>query len=213
MIETAQLRARHRREGIEPDGLADDPLEHFRAWHAEWQAVEPHDAAAAVLATSDANHRPTVRTVDIARVDDGFVFLTSYGSRKGLNLAVNPWAALSFLWLELDRQVEVGGWVERLAAVESDAFFALQPRPLQLLAWASDQSRELDDRALLDERLAEADDRFDGQEIPRPRSWGGLRLVPDELEFWQGRAAGLNDRVRYRRAGPDEPWARRRLSP
>ncbi|WP_229397564.1 pyridoxamine 5'-phosphate oxidase [Micromonospora okii] len=202
--------------GVEPDTLdpttADrDPLAQFRSWYDQWRAGRPAAPDAAVLATVDADGRPAARHVDLARLDHGFVFFTGLGSAKATDLAGNPHAELCFGWLSAGRQVRVGGTVEPLDALASDDHFTRLPRAVQTLAWASDQRSVLPDRAALRERVAEVADRFAGQELPRPDEWGGLRLLPDRVEFWQAQPHEAPDRVRYRRVDGD--WTIERLAP
>ncbi len=191
--------------------LTADPLELFRSWHDEWTAREPTDAAAAVLATADQRGRPSARYVDLARVDHGFVFFTNHGSRKGIDLAVNPAAELCFGWLEVGRQIRVSGPVSRLDDVDSDAHFATLAPPLALMAWASDQRSPLEDPRALEVRLAETQERFSGQEIPRPLHWGGYRLLPEQAEFWEQSGRALPRRLRYVRI--DGAWSSEHVSP
>ena len=191
--------------------LTADPIERFRSWHEEWAARKPADAAAAVLATADQRGRPSARYVDVARIDHGFVFFTNHGSRKGVDLAVNPHAELCFGWLEAGRQIRVFGPVSRLDDVESDAHFATLAQPLALMAWASDQRSTLEDPGALESRLAEVDERLRGQEIPRPLHWGGYRLLPEEAEFWEQRGRALPERTRYVRVAGE--WREERVSP
>jgi pyridoxamine 5'-phosphate oxidase len=207
------VRARLRREGLDRAALVDDPIDQFRQWRADWAATGPYDPDAAVLATADAEGRPSARWVDVADVDHGFVFLTDHGSRKALDLAVNPRAGLTFGWLEMERQVRVDGTVTRLTDVESDVLFARLPRPVQLLVWATRQSSALPDPEELRSARRKAERRFAGQEVPRGRHWGGYRLVPDEVEFWQGRLDGVQDRFRYLRTADEPGWRIERLAP
>lgn len=209
----AQRRAALRRTGLDADALPDSPLDLFSVWHDDWRATAPHDPAAAVLATTDDRHRPSARWIDLAHVDHGFVLFTAYTSRKSTDLAVHPHAELCFGWLELARQVRVGGVVERLSPLESDDRFASLPRPVQVLAWSTDQRSPLAGRGSVHQRLTEVAGRFEGQEVPRPEFWGGLRLVPDSVEFWQGRSDEVHDRVLYRRPGAGAPWTTEWMSP
>jgi pyridoxamine 5'-phosphate oxidase len=145
---------------------------------------------------------------------NGFVFFTNRESRKGRELSRNPHAAAVFLWKALDRQVTLAGRCQHVSDEESDTYFASRPRDAQIGAWASDQSRAIDGREALDRRVAEVDERFRDREVPRPPHWGGYRIVPDTIEFWQGRAFRLHDRFRYARE-PGEPsgWRIERLAP
>ena|SRR5829696_8028257 len=191
--------------------LAADPLRQFERWFAEARdgGVEVPEAMA--LATSTPDGRPSVRMVLLKDADErGYAFHTNYESRKGDELAVNPRAALLFHWRLLGRQVRVEGRVERMTADESEAYFRTRPLGSRLAAWASPQSRPLADRAELQRLYADASDRF-GEEVPRPPSWGGLRLVPDAYEFWQHGDDRLHDRVRYERDAVG--WSRTRLAP
>ena len=209
----AQLRAQYQRDGIDYHDLAADPIAQFKHWYEEWQGLGTFDPSAAALATADRVHRPSLRWVRLTQVDRGFVFFTDYRSRKATDLAVNPQAALCFGWLELARQVRVDGIVSKLSAVESDSYFARQPRSLQLLAMASDQRSVIPDREILRQRIRLTESEFAGRQIPRARDWGGYRLIPEEIEFWQGRDDNLHDRFRYRRNSPDAPWLIERVAP
>ena len=209
----AQLRAQYQRDGIEYRDLDPDPINQFKRWYEEWLGLGTFDASAAVLATADRVHRPSVRWLRLTQVDRGFVFFTDYRSRKATDLAVNPQAALCFGWLDLARQVRVDGIVSKLSAVESDTYFAGQPRALQLQAMASDQRSTVPDREILRQRIRLLESEFSGRQIPRPRDWGGYRLVPEEVEFWQGREDNLHDRYRYRRHSADSPWLIERVAP
>ncbi|HEX6130904.1 MAG TPA: pyridoxamine 5'-phosphate oxidase [Actinomycetota bacterium] len=193
--------------------LLDDPVAQFRRWFDD--AIRaglalPHAMA---LATADADGRPSVRHVLLRGVDArGFAFFTNRDSRKGRDLGQNPHAAAVFLWRELDRQVSLSGRVERTSDEESDAYFAARPRGAQVGAWASPQSSVLSDRALLDAAVAEVEARFGEGPLPRPPHWGGYRIVPDEIELWQGREHRLHDRFRYAR-GDEGRWRLDRLAP
>jgi pyridoxamine 5'-phosphate oxidase len=189
-----------------------EPLEQFRRWYAEAEAAEIRAPHAMALATAGADGAPSVRMVLLKGADeDGFVFFTGYGSRKGGELDANPRAALLFFWDPLGRQVRVEGTVERVGAAESDAYFATRPRSAQLAAAASRQGRVLAGREELDARLAELEREHAGAEVPRPEHWGGYRLHPETYEFWQHRESRLHDRLRYRR--DDGAWLLERLSP
>jgi pyridoxamine 5'-phosphate oxidase len=192
---------------LEEEDVAADPLEQFRRWFSE--AGQDNRMA---LATAASDGSPSVRMVLLKGADeDGFVFFTGYGSRKGGELAANPRAALLFHWPELGRQVRVEGPVERVSAAESDAYFATRPRGAQLAAAASRQGRVLANRAQLDEAVAELAGKYEGRDVPRPEHWGGYRLHPELYELWQHRENRLHDRLRYARDG--EGWRLERLAP
>jgi pyridoxamine 5'-phosphate oxidase len=207
----AVVRARLRRTGIDRADLSDDALEQFKRWHQEWLAVGPVDPSAMVLATAGPDG-PTARLMRLSWVDWGFVFFTDRESRKAGELD-NGRAALCFVWLELGRQLRIGGTVERLDDQRGDAHFAQQPREAQLLAWASDQRSLAADRDQIRRAYKEITDRFPGSPPPRPERWGGYRLVPFELELWQGRTDALADRFCYRRPSAAAPWRIDRLFP
>jgi pyridoxamine 5'-phosphate oxidase len=192
---------------------ADDPVELFRRWYADAVRAGLEKPDAMALATVAADGRPSVRMVLLSSFDGrGFVFHTNSRSRKGQEIAGNPLVALVLWWDPPGRQVRVEGRAERTSAAESDAYFAGRPRGSQLSAWASDQSAAIPDRAALEARLAEEERRHAGGPVPRPPHWGGYRVVPDAIEFWEGRDNRLHDRVRYRR-GQGGEWLVERLAP
>ena len=192
--------------------VENDPISQFARWYeAAVATVKPLPQAAALATATRAAH-PSVRMVLLKGFDPhGFVFYTNYRSRKGRELARNPRASLLFYWGELDRQVRIEGRVVKLTARESDEYFATRPRGSQLSAWASEQSRAVPNRAALERRVALFARRYPNA-VPRPPHWGGYRLAPDVVEFWQGREDRLHDRVRYRRA-PRGRWIIERLAP
>jgi pyridoxamine 5'-phosphate oxidase len=189
-----------------------DPIAQFARWYGQaCNAIRPLPEAAA-LATATTAGRPSLRVVLLKAFDvRGFVFYTNYASRKGLELARNPRGALLFYWGALERQVRVDGRIARIPARESDEYFATRPRGSQLSAWASAQSATVRDRAALERRFAAFARRFPDA-VPRPPHWGGYRLAPETVEFWQGRDDRLHDRLLYRR-GARGRWTLERLAP
>ncbi|WMS41483.1 pyridoxamine 5'-phosphate oxidase [Acuticoccus sp. MNP-M23] len=194
-------------------GQAPDPFALFTAWLEEAAATEPNDANAMALATADASGLPDVRMVLLKGHDaSGFVFYTNLESAKGVELAVNPQAALLFHWKSLRRQVRVRGEVSPVSAEEADAYFASRPRGSRIGAWASDQSRPAPDRAELERRVTERDAAY-GDDVPRPPHWSGFRVVPSAIEFWKDGAYRLHDRFAFARDGAAGEWRVQRLFP
>ena len=197
---------------MDESSLDPDPLRQFRRWFGEALEAGVPVPEATALATATQVGRPSVRMVLLKHSDErGFAFHTNYESRKGVELAANPQAALLFHWQLQGRQVRVEGWVERVTPEESDQYFRTRTPASRLAAWASPQSRPLADRAELERRFAKAEARFCEAEVPLPPHWGGFRLVPDAYEFWQHGDDRLHDRVRYERDG--DGWRRFRLAP
>lgn len=209
------LRREYESNPLEADDLAAEPITQIQRWLREWVASTPHEPSAMVLVTADGRGRPSARNVLLRRIDDrGLVFFTSYRSKKAQDLAANPQATALFSWVPVLRQIQVTGSVARVDPADSDAYWATRPRGSQLAAWASDQSAPLANRAELEDRYAALEERYAGGAVPRPPHWGGFRLVPEEVELWQGRANRMHDRFRYRRpVGRPDGWEIVRLNP
>jgi pyridoxamine 5'-phosphate oxidase len=219
--QVAALRAHYADIGLDEADLAVDPMDQFAGWLAEVVELGVPEPNAVVLSTADADGQPSSRHVLLKGFGpDGFVFFTNYGSRKGRELAANPLASLCFPWFCIGRQVVVTGLVSKVTRQESDEYFASRPRSSQLGAWASaHQSDVVASRAALDDAYAQVEALYaDVGPIPTPPFWGGFRLSPAAVEFWQGRNARLHDRLRFRRpdgmnGGAPGPWIIERLSP
>ncbi len=211
-ISIADLRHNYSLQQLDENGVNPDPIQQFRVWFDQAVAAQLPEPNAMTLATATKKGIPSARIVLLKGVDDGgFVFFTNYESHKGQELAENPVAALVFLWTVLERQVRIEGRVERLEAEESDAYFQSRPLESRLGAWTSDQSQVIPNREVLEQRYQELLVKYDGQEIPRPPHWGGFRVIPKVVEFWQGRPSRLHDRLRYRLQ--DDRWLIERLAP
>jgi pyridoxamine 5'-phosphate oxidase len=207
----ADIRTDYKRGALDEEHADADPIKQFSRWWDEALKSEALEANAMTLATADASGRPSARTVLVKDFDArGFVFYTNYDSRKGRDLAANPRASLLFFWPELERQVRIDGTVEKVSAEESDAYFNSRPLASRIGAWASPQSQPISGKAWLMAKAAEMGVRH-GLNPPRPPHWGGYRLRPEEMEFWQGRPSRLHDRLLYRPDGSG--WRRQRLAP
>ncbi len=207
------IRREHALRGLSEAEADPDPFRQFDAWLDDVFKANLPDPNAMTLATIGADGQPAARIVLLKGFSrDGFVFHTNYESRKGRELAENPYAAACFWWSELDRQVRIEGTAERLSDEESDAYFETRPRESQLAAWTSKQSRTLKDRRELEQRFTEVTSRYKDKSVSRPPHWGGFRIRPTVIEFWQGRRQRLHDRLRYWQDGEGK-WVRERLSP
>ena len=211
-MDAASLRKEYTRAGLNRADVHSDPVVQFNAWFEETLAAGLHEPNAMIVATATANGRPSARTVLLKGYDErGFVFYTNYEGRKAGELDANPACALLFYWGELERQVRIEGCASRISNEESDAYFASRPRGSRLGAWASEQSRPVEDRTVLEERVRDLEAEYEGRGVPRPPFWGGYRVEPDTIEFWQGRENRLHDRLVYSRVGDD--WRIDRLQP
>jgi pyridoxamine 5'-phosphate oxidase len=212
MTDLAALRKSYERDELSEEASHRDPLAQFAQWIEEAITSQLPEPNAMTLATVGSDHRPSTRVVLIKGYDEnGVTWFTNYESRKGRELALNPWAALQFHWVELERVVRIEGRVDKLGDAESDAYFASRPLDSRIGAWASPQSQVIASRSVLVANAARYGARF-LLHPPRPPHWGGYRLQPDTWEFWQGRKSRLHDRLRYRRDG-DQHWIRERLAP
>jgi pyridoxamine 5'-phosphate oxidase len=198
---------------LREDEVDPNAIRQFERWFDEAMKAGVSEPDAMTLATATPDGRPSARVVLLRGVDDrGFVFFTNYDSRKGRELAANPWAALVLFWHELERQVRVEGQVRRVSVQESDHYFQSRPAGSRIGAWASPQSEVIKSRESLEIRCQELEKSFEDGTIPRPPNWGGFRLVPETIEFWQGRPSRLHDRLRYTR-GEQSKWLVERLAP
>ncbi len=216
-LKIADLRIDYMRETLDERDVAPDPVRQFEHWFDEAVKSQVPEPNAMTLATADAEGRPSARIVLLKDFDDrGFAFYTNYGSRKAREMRARREAALLFFWPELERQVRIEGVVDKVDVSESAAYFSVRPRLSQVGAWASPQSEPIADRAALEARFEAMQARYRGDDavIPCPPHWGGYRLAPDVLEFWQGRPSRLHDRIRYRRnALQPATWVIDRLAP
>ncbi|MDX2212180.1 MAG: pyridoxamine 5'-phosphate oxidase [Oculatellaceae cyanobacterium bins.114] len=211
-LSIADLRRDYTLKGLHETEVDPDPFKQFQTWFEQAIAAQLPEPNAMTLATATPDGIPSARVVLLKGFDPrGFVFYTNYHSRKGQELAHNSKAALVFWWAELERQVRIQGDVQPVSAEESDTYFHSRPIGSQLGAWASEQSQVVGDRTVLEQRLQELQEQYQNQEIPRPPHWGGYRVNPYSIEFWQGRPSRLHDRLLYKRG--DRQWDIARLSP
>ena len=211
-LDLASLRRTYALSSLDEGAVDADPIHQFERWFADAVSAEALEPNAMTLATASRDGVPSGRIVLLKGVDArGFVFFTDFRSRKGAELTENPLAALVFLWKEIERQVRVTGAVARVSDADAEAYFRSRPVGSRLGAWASHQSAVIADRAVLEDRLRDVTAQFADGDVPLPSHWGGFRVVPDEVEFWQGRPDRLHDRLLYRRA--EAGWTVARLSP
>ncbi|CDH46743.1 pyridoxamine 5'-phosphate oxidase [Candidatus Contendibacter odensensis] len=209
----ADLRQEYAMGALNEAEVHSDPLQQFQRWFGEAIAAQLPEPNAMTLATADRTGRPYARVVLLKECDaDGFIFFTNYRSDKGRQLAENPHAALVFLWLELQRQIRIEGTVSPIASAESEAYFRSRPRESRLGALASRQSQIVASRQILDQRFQQLEAQYPDDNIPMPNHWGGYRVQPEMLEFWQGRHGRMHDRLRYRRSAEGR-WLLERLEP
>lgn len=210
--ELAHLRQEYSREELSEEQVDRDPFVQFGHWMDDAIAAETPEPTAMCLSTASADGRPSSRMVLLKGFDhDGFVFYTNYNSRKGRELAENPYAALTFFWPELERQVRITGLTLKVTSEESDEYFKSRPYTSRLGAWASKQSETVESKMVVMAEAAKLAIRYPTGNVPRPPHWGGYRVAPDEFEFWQGRPSRLHDRIRYLKA--NDNWEISRLSP
>ncbi|MFC7335899.1 pyridoxamine 5'-phosphate oxidase [Haloferula chungangensis] len=211
-MDLSDFREEYSAKGLHRKDLADHPLDQFEQWFAQAVELKLHEPNAMSLATVDANGCPLLRTVLLKYFDrEGFLFFTNYESRKAAQIAANPQVSLLFPWITLERQVIVQGRAEKISTAESLRYFTSRPRESQLGAWVSAQSSVISSRKFLMQKLSELKEKFSHGEIPLPSFWGGYRVIPESIEFWQGGPARIHDRFLYTRDGQN--WSIDRLSP
>ncbi|MGF1604135.1 MAG: pyridoxamine 5'-phosphate oxidase [Thermosynechococcaceae cyanobacterium] len=209
----ADLRQDYRYHALLESEVDPDPFRQFQIWFDQAVAADLPEPNAMTLATVTADGRPAARMVLLKGCSpDGFILYTNYQSRKGQELAQTPYAALVFWWAELERQIRIEGAISKISDAQTDAYFYSRPRGSQIGAWASEQSEVICDRTTLENRLQDLEQQYQDQPIPRPPHWGGFRLTPNLIEFWQGRPNRLHDRLCYRLI-KQQQWAIERLSP
>ena len=213
MVFLESLRSNYALSGLHETDLLGNPFQQFQRWLEQAIAAELPEPNAMTLATLSKEGKPIARMVLLKGLDEkGFVFYTNYDSAKGKQLTETDSAALVFWWAGLERQVRVEGMVEKVSSEESDAYFQSRPKASQLGAWASPQSQVIKNRGVLEKRLAELEEKYATEKVPRPPHWGGFRVIPTAIEFWQGRPSRLHDRIRYELDEKGD-WFYQRLAP
>lgn len=209
----ADIRTDYRLAALDEDSTGNDPLAFFQIWFKEAETAQITEINAMTLATTDAKSMPHARIVLLKGLDtQGFVFFTNYDSAKGRDISANPHAALVFFWKELERQVRIEGFIEKIRPEESDSYFNSRPAGSRIGAWASPQSHKIADRNILDLNYAKYEEEFSNVDIPRPANWGGYRVMPHHIEFWQGRASRMHDRISFTKNATGS-WDKNRLAP
>ena len=208
----ADIRKEYTLKSLELEDVGPSPIPYFLIWLEEAIKSAALEVNAMNLSTINLKNRPSSRTVLLKGVDHGFVFYTNYDSRKGLELAKNPFAALTFFWPELERQVRIEGQVEKVSKELSDTYYLSRPLNSQVGAWASPQSQPIPNREFLEKRVRTSLERFRNEALKRPDNWGGYRIIPDYVEFWQGRASRLHDRIAFSMEETGT-WGKKRLAP
>jgi pyridoxamine 5'-phosphate oxidase len=209
----ADLRKDYTLKDLNEKEIDPDPFIQFKIWFNQSVAAQLPEPNAMTLATCTPDGKPSARMVLLKDIDErGFVLFTNYKSQKGQEISVNPQAALVFWWAELERQVRIVGTVEKISSAQSDSYFEVRPPFSRLGAWASNQSQVIANRDVLEAQLIEFQRQYENQEVPRPPHWGGFRVIPQEIEFWQGRSSRLHDRLRYTLVDNGN-WKIERLSP
>ncbi len=212
ILNIADIRKDYKLAALDEEAAGTDPISFFGKWFSEAEKAQITEVNAMTVSTVSAGGKPHARIVLLKGFNhDGFVFFTNYDSAKGDQLAENPHTALVFFWKELERQVRIEGTAEKVSAAESDAYFQSRPEGSRIGAWASPQSKEITDRHILDINYTKYEQQFSNISIPRPPYWGGYRIIPSCIEFWQGRSSRMHDRLVFSRAG--DGWQRIRLAP
>jgi pyridoxamine 5'-phosphate oxidase len=213
IMHVGDLRQNYARDGLHEDDVHDDPLQQFVTWFQEATESEIREPNAMILGTVSAEGRPRARVVLLKDFNGKtFTFFTNYGSKKGMELIATEFASLVFWWEPLERQVRIEGRVEKISPEASDAYFYSRPHKSQIGAWASPQSEAIADREVLEKNFADLEAKYKDQKIPRPDHWGGFQVIPDKIEFWQGRPSRLHDRLVFTLDDKGE-WSRQRLAP